>query len=128
MSYGTIKLNNGVTIDEQSLHRAFEAEDTEIAEREWELGDHDIDAYANNFRAAYEQKHGITFEESLEADWADEAADMLAEQPWETIEHYMDEDLAFDISQAIAPCSNERFLRAYFLGHALKFAETFSID
>ena len=123
-----IKLANGVTISEPSLHCAFECEDAEIAEREWELGDHDIEAYTNNFCAAFEAAHGITFEESMEADWADEAADMLAEYPWDTIAHYMDTELAFDISQAIAPCSYDRFLRAYFLGHGLKFGETFSID
>lgn len=73
---------------------------------------HEIEAYFGKFFDGYEQQ----------------AREMLDKYDWDTVEHYMDKEIAEEIHLAIAPCGNEHFLLAYMMAHTERFGEDFEIS
>jgi len=47
---------------------------------------------------------------------------------WETVTHYMDDDLREQIHSELAPCTNEEFLTRYTELHLEKFGEEFKVN
>lgn len=67
-------------------------------------------------------------EHELEGAWADEAEEMLERLDWQTIESYMDRDIAERLHMELAPCSDKRFLMRYMDEHETKHGEPFEIN
>ena len=75
------------------------------------------------------QDHEIkTFFGDYYGDYLQAARDMVSGLDWETIEHYMDRELAEKVHIALAPCDNVRFLLAYMMEHVNKYGEDFAIN
>ena len=47
---------------------------------------------------------------------------------WETVVHYMDDDIREEVHAELAPCSNEEFYNRYCELHRQKFGEDFDIN
>ena len=60
--------------------------------------------------------------------WADEADEMLERLDWQTIESYMDAEIAERLHMELAPCSDRTFLMRYMDEHDRQFGEPFEIN
>ena len=56
------------------------------------------------------------------------ASKMIEQFPWETIVHYMDDDIREQVHRELAPCANEDFLARYLELHREKYGEDFAIN
>lgn len=76
---------------------------------------------------------GIKFEVSHGLEWVDEEDEEDEEveeddnADWETLVHYMDNEIREKVHGELAPCSNEEFLARYKELHLLKHGLEFSI-
>lgn len=57
-----------------------------------------------------------------------DAAKMISAYRWETIVHYMDDDIREQVHRELAPCSNEEFLARYLELHREKHGEDYQIN
>lgn len=61
-------------------------------------------------------------------DYQQQAQAMMDTYDWDTIVHYMDDEIREDIHIALAPCTDEHFLLAYMMDHTAKYGEEFIIN
>lgn len=54
--------------------------------------------------------------------------ELLSCYAWDTIVHYMDDDVREKLHIKYAPCSEEKFLKEYVVAHYRKFKQWFDIN
>lgn len=57
----------------------------------------------------------------------EQVAAMLERYDWETIVHYMDDEIRETLHSYLAPCAESEFLKAYLVLHSAKYGADFAI-